>query len=473
MNYDYDLLVVGSGPAGEKGAAQAAFFGKKVLLIEKQPVLGGACVNTGTLPSKTLRETALYMSGFQQRKLYGVHCRFEAESVAVPDLMCRKQPVIDAEIDRINRNIARHAIELVHGTASFVDRQTLDILLPDGHKRRVTGRIILIAVGSRPARPPGFPWDAGDIEDSDSILKLDRMPASMIVVGGGVIGCEYAGMFQQLNVQVTLLDRGERLLPFLDEEMCAQLGLFFRTMGMQVVHKADIERTEAVKPRGVRVHLRGGERIEADKLLFAAGRVGNIDTLNLAAAGLTANERGQIKVDDHYRTAVENIYAVGDCIGIPALASVSMDQARVAMCDAFEWGYKRRVNPLLPMGIYSIPEISCVGVTEQDARVSGLEYSVGRASYRDNARGQIIGDVDGLLKIIIREPDRKLIGVHIIGDRATELIHIGLSHMHHGATADDLIDTVYNFPTLSECYKYAAYNSLGTKPHIGRGQTSA
>ncbi len=469
MDFEYDLLVIGSGPAGEKGAAQAAFFGKKVLLIEKQAVLGGACVNTGTLPSKTLRETALYMSGFQQRRLYGVHAHFTAEAVGVPDFMCRKQPVIDAEIDRINRNLARHKIELVHGAARFVDRHTLDIALHDGGTRRVTGRIILIAVGSRPARPPGFPWEAGDVEDSDSILKLDHMPGSMIVVGAGVIGCEYAGMFQQLNVQVTLLDRGDRLLPFLDEEMSSQLGLFFRSMGMNVVHGADIERTESRKPRGVRVILKNGQTFEADKLLFSAGRSGNTDALNLPAAGLHANERGHVKIDDHYRTDVENIYAAGDVIGIPALASVSMDQARVAMCDAFEFGYKRRVNPLLPMGIYSIPEVSCIGESEQSAKKSGVEYSIGIASYRDNARGQIAGDVDGLLKLVVRWPDRRLIGVHIIGDRATELIHVGMAHMHHGATVDDLIDTVYNFPTLSECYKYAAYSSLGKEAHKGGG----
>jgi NAD(P) transhydrogenase len=464
---DYDLVVIGSGPAGEKGAAQAAFFGKKVLLVEKQPVLGGACVNTGTLPSKTLRETALYMSGFQQRKLYGVHAHFGPEEVGVPDLMCRKQTVIDAEIDRIHRNLKRHGIQLATGTASFVDAHTLKIVAPDGGERRVTGQIILIAVGSRPVRPPGFPWEAGHVEDSDSILGLKKMPHSLTVVGAGVIGCEYAAIFQQLNVQVMLLDRGQRLLPFLDAEISNQLAASFRAMGMQIIHGAEIERTEARSPHGVHVLLRSGEGIGTEKLLFAAGRIGNTDSLNLAAAGLTANNRGHLEVDSTYCTSVDNIYAAGDCIGVPSLASASMDQARVAMCAAFEWGYKKRVNPLLPMGIYSIPEISCLGETEESAKKAGIEYSVGRAGYRDSARGQIAGDIDGLLKILVRAGDRKLIGVHIIGDRATELIHIGQAHMHHGATADDLIDTVYNFPTLSECYKYAAYASLGSAPHIG------
>jgi NAD(P) transhydrogenase len=459
--HDYDLLVIGSGPAGEKGAAAAAWFGKRVLLIERAPVLGGACVNTGTLPSKTLRETALYMSGIRQRQLYGMHARLSDAPVGAADLMCRKRPVIDAELDRINRNIARHRIELWRGTARFVDPHTLDVKGPDGAHRRASGDVVLVAVGSRPARPPEFPWDDGDVEDSDTILGIERLPHSLAVVGAGVIGCEYASMLQQLGVEVLLFDRGDRLLPFLDAEVSARLELFFRTMGMQVVHGARIERVEAVDPGGVVVHLPGQRPFEVDKLLFAAGRVANTDGLGLETVGVRTNERGQIRVDESFRTNTPSIFAAGDCIGVPALASVSMDQARVAVSEAFGFGYHPQVRSLLPMAIYGVPEVSFVGETEESARAAGVDYAVGTAVYRDNARGQIIGAVQGMLKLLVRRDDRRLIGVHIVGDLASELIHLGQSHLFHGATVDQLLQVVMNYPTLAECYKYAAFAAMG------------
>jgi NAD(P) transhydrogenase len=459
--YDFDLAVIGSGPAGEKAAAQAAWFGKRVVVIEKHTHVGGACVNTGTLPSKTLRETALYLTGFRQRGLYGFQLEVKRD-VSVPDFMCRQEPVCATELSRIQRNLERHNVPLERGAARFVDAHTLEIT-HQGQARRLTADAVLIAVGSTPYRPAQIPFSDPDVDDSDTILKLDRIPRAMVVLGGGVIGCEYASIFAALGVQVTLVEGRDRLLPFLDLEIAELLTRQLAAMGVELRFKAECTGVER-HASGLEVQLSTGEKLAAEKLLYAAGRSGNTAGLGLEALGVQPDKRGLLKVDQHYRVAGApggRIYAAGDVIGFPALASTSMEQGRVAACHAFDIAYKQRVSDHLPFGIYTIPEVSMVGESEQTAEQKGIDAVVGRARYRDNARGQIVGDLDGLLKLVFRADDKRLLGVHIIGERATELVHVGQMVIHYGGSIDDFIDEVFNYPTLAEMYKYAAYDGLG------------
>jgi NAD(P) transhydrogenase len=455
----YDLVVIGSGPAGEKGGAQAAYFGKKVALIEKGVHVGGACINTGTVPSKTLRETALYFSGLRQRGLYGIDYSLK-EGITIGDFMYRKDQVVVQERAKIRRNIANHHIDFYEGSAGILDPHTVEITPASGAAEKIKAEFILISTGSYPHRPADIPFDDKYVFDSDTILQMERIPKSMIVVGGGVIGSEYASIFTALGVKVSLIDGRERLLPFLDGEVSELLRAKLGSLGLQFYFQ-DRPQEITRKEGGVRMKLKSGRMVEAETALFAAGRRGNLKGLHLDQAGIQVNDRGYVEVNPHYQTTVPNIYAAGDCIGFPALASTSMEQGRVAVCHAFGLTYKQRVSSQLPMGVYTIPEISAIGETEETCKEKGIAYEVGRARYANNARGQIVGDLDGLLKLVFKREDRKLVGVHVIGENATELIHIGAMVMEGENRLEEFIDAVFNYPTLSEMYKYAAYDGLG------------
>ncbi len=457
----YDLVVIGSGPAGEKGAAQAAYFGKRVALIEREVVPGGAAANTGTLPSKTLRETALYLSGFRQRGLYGVSMTMK-DCVTARDFLYRERQVQQSEHRRILANLERHRVDLLHGAASFVDAHTLQVDQPDAAPVRITGDHVLIATGSHPFRPPVFPFHDVRVYDSDTILNLHDIPGRMLVVGGGVIGCEYACMFAALGIQVTLLEGRDRLLAFLDPDVAQLLTATMRGMGIDVRFEESVAGV-AASPTHLTATLASGHRLDTDTLLVAAGRSGNTATLNLPAAGLMAAKRGLIAVNAQYQTAVPHIYAAGDVIGFPALAATSMEQARVAMVHAFDLKYKTRVAPILPYGIYTIPECSMAGDTEAALTEQGVRFVSGVARYEANARGQIIGAQSGFLKLVFAFDTMRLLGVHAIGEQASELVHIGLVALHARAGADLFIETCFNYPTLGELYKYATYDALGKR----------
>ena len=458
MSHDFDLVVIGSGPAGEKGAAQAAYFGKRVAVIEKEPMPGGAAVHTGTLPSKTLRETALYLSGHRTGELYGIKVSLD-RARAVPRLLSRKDAVVNQEVTRIRDNLQRHKVTYMRGAARFVAANAIEVTGQDG-AWTVTYDHALIATGSVPFQPSNIPFADPDIDDSDTILQIDRMPESLTVMGGGVIGCEYASMFAALGVKVTLIEPREELLSFLDAEVSEALRVALVRLGVDVRLKTSGSEVQRDGDRIV-THLSTGERIATDKFLFAAGRSGATASLNLEAIGVKLGKRGYVEVDKEYRTSVPSIFAAGDVVGFPALASTSMEQARVAVCAAFGFAYKKGVSDLLPYGIYTIPEVSCVGLSEEDAKARGVDVVIGRGMYEDNARGKIIGDHDGMVKLIFDRATRKLLGANCIGDRATEIVHIGQGLILCGGTVDTLIDMVFNYPTLAECYKYAAYDALG------------
>jgi NAD(P) transhydrogenase len=455
----YDLIVIGGGPAGEKGAAQAAYFGKKVALIEESTQLGGACINTGTLPSKTLRESALYFSGLRQRGLYGIDYSLR-EGLTVHDFMHHKDEVVESERNMVRKNIAGHSIDLFIGKGQFESTKGVVVHSNQKEPEHLSADVFLVATGSRPHRPPEIPFDDKSVFDSDSILQMGRIPQSMAVVGGGVIGVEYASIFAALGVKVTLLDSRDRLLPFLDKELSELLRNRLEELGVKFYLNDRSTRFDRT-PDGIRIDLQSGARIETETALFAAGRRATIEGLGLENAGLTVNKRGYFEVNEFYQTSVSNIYAAGDVIGFPALASTSMEQGRIAVCHAFGFEYKKRLARMLPMGIYSIPEISSVGESEESCTEKKIPYAVGRGHYANNARAQITGDQHGLLKLVFRRDDRKLLGLHIIGESATELIHLGMLVLEIGGAVDLFIELVFNYPTLSEIYKYAAYDGLG------------
>ena len=455
----YDLVVIGCGPAGEKGAAQAAYFGKSVVVVDRAPNPGGAGINTGTVPSKTLRETALYFSGLRQRGLYGIDYSLK-DGLTIADFMYRERIVRENEWGIIRRNLKRHNIELIQGEASLVDPHTVLVRKPDGDQINLESEFILIATGSSPHRPPEVPFDNRIIYDSDSILHMDRIPNSMVIVGGGVIGSEYAGIFTALGVKVTLVDSRDRLLPFVDSEITKRLQAQLEKLGLQFLFN---DRVNAVKLQGDHVDLvlDGGETLSCEIALFAAGRQSNVQGLGLESLGVKLGNRGLILVNKRFQTTVRNIYAAGDVIGFPALASTSMEQARVAMVHAFKLRYKERVSSVLPLAIYTIPEISMVGLSEEDCTQKGIPYLVGRSYYEKSPRGQIIGDLSGMLKLVFSPSDKKILGIHHIGEMASELVHIGAHVMATGGTIDAFIHAVYNYPTLADSYKYAAYDGLG------------
>jgi NAD(P) transhydrogenase len=455
--YDFDLIVIGSGPAGEKGAAQAAYFGKKTAIIEKDPRVGGASVNTGTIPSKTLRETALYFTNLRQRGLYGIDYSLK-ETISIEALMYRKTHVVNNEWDLIYKNIDRHDIQLIFGTASFVDVHTVEVDL-NGTKERYTSKYFLIATGSLPNFPGDFPIDGKIVFDSDSIINMQQVPRSLTIIGAGTVGCEYASIFSALGIVVTLIESKPRLLSFLDLEIAKRLHAHMVDLGVTIRLGQSFDHLEKRENSAV-VHLSNGETLESEAVLIAAGRYGNTKNLNLAALQVKPTGHWNIPVNEHFQTAAPNVYAAGDVIGFPSLSSTSMEQGRVAMCHAFKLKYKKQVSPYIPLAVYTIPEISFVGMTEELLKKQGIPYCVGRAMYETNARGQIIGDLDGMVKLLFSPSDQKLLGVHIIGENASELIHLGMFVLSRGMTIDYFIQSVFNFPSLSEIYKYAAYDGL-------------
>jgi NAD(P) transhydrogenase len=459
MHEHYDLVVIGAGPAGEKGAAQAAYFGKRVCIIERAPKPGGAAINTGTVPSKALRETALYFSGLRQRGLYGVDYHVKPD-ITISDFMFRERAVVEAEWKLIDENLKKHGITQLQGAATFIDPNTVEVSRYGEESRRITGSVFLIATGSQPQQPTGIEVDGNVIVDSDSLLTLDKIPGSMVVIGGGVVGCEYACIFAALGVPVTIVTGRPRLLAHLDPEVSDALrAQMTGRLGVKVVVDTEVTHISVENDRAC-VRLATNEELYADCAMFCAGRIGASADLGLEAVGVETNSRGFIVVDEHYRTATSSIYAAGDVIGFPALASRSMEQARVAICHAFELRYKQAVANVIPYGVYTIPEIATVGMSEEQLTAQQVEYEVGRASYRVNARGQIIGETDGFVKLIFRASDQMLLGVSIVGEGAAELIHLAMACLTFKGTIDFFIQSVFNYPSLSEAYKYAAYDGL-------------
>ena len=455
----FDLIVIGSGPAGEKGAAQAAYFGKRVCLIERAPKPGGAAVNTGTIPSKTLRETALYFSGLRQRGLYGVDLTVK-QNITIGDFMHRERAVIETAWALIAENIEKHRITTLQGAARFIDDRTIEVTRYGIEPRVVTASVILVATGSSPLAPVGFAVDGEVIHDSDSLLTLQRIPPSMIVVGGGVIGCEYACIFAALGVRVTLINARSRLLAHLDHDVSDALRQSMTAkLGVNVIGNAEVKNVTVENGRA-QVTLNDGMVLAADAVLVSPGRVGNSASLGIEAVGVKVNDRGFILVDSNYQTAVPHIYAAGDIIGFPALASASMEQARVAICHAFDLKYKSAVSSVMPYGVWTIPEIATVGESEESLHARGLPYEIGRASFRLNPRGQIIGDVDGFVKIVFHPEDQRVLGVTVVGETACELIHIGMTVIAFEGTLDFFIQAAFNYPSLADAYKYAAYDGL-------------
>ncbi len=453
----YDLIVIGSGPAGEKGAEQAARFGKRVALVERAEHLGGAGINTGTVPSKTLRETALYFSGLQQRGLYGIDHSLRA-GLSVKEFMHREHVVVGTERRLVSRAVERQRIARIHGQASLVDPHVVRVSGPLG-EQEISGSVILIATGSSPFHPPDIPFDHTLICDSDSLLELKRIPATMAVLGGGVIGVEYASIFAALGVRITLIESHDRILPFVDTEIMQRLLSQLQAIGVELVLDRRMAGIRAAG-RSVELTLENASPRTFDMALIAAGRQSNTDGLGLEHVGIRLGERGLILVNENLQTSVDNIYAAGDVIGFPALAATSMEQARVAMTHAFGKGYEDRLSPVLPLAVYAIPEISMVGLTEDECKIRNVPHLIGRGTYADSARGQIIGDMSGMVKLIFSPADKKLLGAHIIGEQASELIHVASHVLVKGGTLDEFAQAVYNYPTLSELYKAAAFDGL-------------
>jgi NAD(P) transhydrogenase len=453
----FDMIVLGTGPAGQRAAIQAAKAGKKVAVVEKRDVVGGVCINTGTIPSKTLREAVLHLSGYQYQNLYGVNYRVK-EKITMPDLVFRVQHVIKTEVDVTYSQLARNNVETFFGCASFVDPHTVRI-----SNGRTTlehqGDHFIIAVGTKPAVSSKVPLNDRNIINSDQIMMLKEIPKTLIVVGGGVIGVEYACMFATLGVRVILVEKRPRLLEFADQEMVEALSYHLRDSRVTMRLNEEVASVEEMPDGSVVANLESKKKIYGDALLYAVGRQGNVDDLNLPAAGLEADGRGRIKVDAEFRTAQPHIFAVGDVIGFPSLASVSMEQGRIAAGQVC--GLKIQSNPATyPYGIYTIPEISFTGKTEEQLTDDDVPYEVGVAYYREIARGQIRGDTTGRLKLIFNRETREILGVHIIGEGASELLHIGQAVMILKGKMDYFLETVFNYPTLAECYKAAAFNGL-------------
>jgi NAD(P) transhydrogenase len=455
---EYDLVVIGSGPGGQKAAIAAAKLGKSVAVIERSRMLGGVCVNTGTIPSKTLREAVVYLTGMNQRELYGASYRVK-EKITPGDLLARTQHVINKEIDVVRSQLMRNRIELYVGHGRFVDEHTILVEDPSRAERiTVGGRNIVIATGTKPARPPGVEFDEERVLDSDGILDLKFIPSSMVVVGAGVIGIEYASMFAALGTKVTVVEKRESMLEFCDPEVVEALRFHLRDLAVTFRFGEEVTAVD-VGSSGTVTTLASGKQIPGETVMYSAGRQGQTDHLDLANAGLEADSRGRIFVDDEFRTKVDHIYAVGDVIGFPALAATSMDQGRLAAYHAFGEPAKG-MTELQPIGIYSIPEVSYVGATEVQLTKDAIPYEVGVSRYRELARGQIAGDSYGMLKLLVSTEDLRLLGVHIFGTNATEMVHIGQAVMGCGGTVEYLVDAVFNYPTFSEAYKVAALDVM-------------
>ena len=461
-DYDYDMVVIGSGPAGQRAAIQAAKLNKRVAIVERKAVVGGLCINTGTIPSKTLREAVLYLSGYRERALYGESYSVK-QNITMEDLLFRSDHVVRNEIDVTRHQLNRNRVELILANASFIDPHTVSINQVDRRGQMdLSAANVVIATGTTCTMDPHIPFDGQRVFTSDDILTLDRLPRTLAVVGAGVIGLEYASIFAALGVRVTIIDKRAHLLPFIDGEIMDTLVYQLRQSRVTLRLGEEVGGMDTIEDENgahVKIHLDSGKQIITEKALYSIGRTGATESLNLEAAGLAADNRGRLKVNSSYQTEVSNIYAVGDVIGFPSLAATSMEQGRLAACDAF--GVESQSLPeLFPYGIYSIPEISTVGANEEELTEQEIPYEVGKAQYREIARGQIIGDQTGLLKLIFHLDTHKLLGVHIIGENASELIHIGQAVLAYGGKVDYFVNTVFNYPTLAECYKTAAFDGI-------------
>ena len=455
--HKYDLIVIGSGPAGQRAAIQAGKAGRRVVVVEQREIVGGVCITTGTIPSKTMREAVLYLSGYQYQGIYGINYRVK-EKITMADLGFRINQVIKTEADVIRDQLNRNGIMVETGVASFLDPTHVRVVNSRGQGDLEAPNII-IATNTRPAASPTVKINGRNIINSDQILDMPEMPRTLIVVGGGVVGVEYACMFSVLGVRVTLIEKRPRLLEFADLEMVEALSYHLRDQRVTMRLNEEVVSVEEQATGGVVARLKSNKVVSADALLYAVGRQGNVESLNLAAAGLEADSRGRIAVDSEYRTKVPGIFAAGDVIGFPSLASVSMEQGRMAAAAAF--GLQVHTHAAsYPYGIYTIPEMSFVGKTEEQLTEEDVPYEVGLAYYRETARGQIRNDTTGRLKLIFHRETREILGVHIIGDEASELVHIGQAAMALKGTINYFVDTVFNYPTLAECYKQAAFNGI-------------
>jgi NAD(P) transhydrogenase len=467
----YDCIVIGTGPAGQKGAIQAAKLGKRVAIIEKNQVLGGAQINTGTIPSKALREAVLHLTGAGKQGLFGQACRVK-KHITIADLVSFSQRVIRHEWDVIRSQFDRNGVELIWGKARFVGPNELAIHGPDGDEHISADRFLL-GVGTRPARPENVPFNTQTVFTSDEVMHLERLPKTMIVVGGGVIGTEYACIMATLGVQVTLIEGRNKVIGFLDQEIADAFQYFMRQSGITLRLGEKVDKIQEIDLQNGTLHhlveaqLESGKRLHAETLLYAVGRQGVCRELGLEAVGVKFDDRERLQVNDHYQTNVEHVYAAGDVIGFPSLASTSMEQGRRAICHAFDCGDVENYNTsLFPYGIYAVPEISMVGKTEEQLTEEGIPYESGIAHYREIARGQLLGDELGMLKLLIHQDTHKILGVHVIGTGATELIHIGQAVMALDGDAEFFVNNVFNFPTLAECYKVAAYHGLNKLNHV-------
>jgi NAD(P) transhydrogenase len=462
--YDYDLLVIGSGPGGQKAAIAAAKLGRNVAVVERTNMIGGVCLNTGTIPSKTLREAVLYLTGANQHEMYGQSYRVK-EEITIADLAARTQHVVGREIDVVRSQLSRNRVSILNGTGYFADPHLVEVT-DGGRRQQASAEAIVIATGTRPARPASVEFDDRTIIDSDGIVNLERVPRSMVVAGAGVIGIEYASMFAALGTKVTVVEQRDRMLEFCDIEVVEALKYHLRDLAVTFRFGETVASVEA-RPEGAIASLKSGKKIPADVVMYSAGRQGMSDELNLSAAGLTADLRGRIEVDDYFRTAVPHIYAVGDVIGFPALAATSMEQGRLAAHHACGEPLPA-LGQAPPIGIYSLPEISFIGRTEDQLTADSVPFEVGVSRYRELARGQIIGDSYGVLKLLVSMEDRTLLGVHVFGTNATELVHIGQAVMGCGGTVDYLVEAVFNYPTLAESYKVAALDATNKMRQIAR-----
>jgi NAD(P) transhydrogenase len=453
----YDLIVIGSGPGGQRAAIQGAKAGKRVAIIEKQSAIGGVCINTGTIPSKTMREAVLHLSGFYSKNFYGAN-RGAAANITMTDVLFRVQRVVENEVGVTQDQLKRNGVDMIHGTGKFTDPHHIRVANGNGFAD-FEAEYIVIATGTKPAENPKVPINGRNIIDSDQILSMPQIPRTLIVVGGGVIGVEYACMFATLGVRVIIVEKRPRLLEFADTEMVEALSYQMRDHRATMRLNEEVESVEELPDGKVAANLVSKKRINADALLYAVGRHGNVDRLDLAAAGIESDNRGRIKVDADFRTVQPHIFAVGDVIGFPSLASVSMEQGRIAAARAF--GLPVQTDPdSYPYGIYTIPQISFIGKTEEQLTDADVPYEVGVAYYREIARGQIAGHTDGRLKILFHRETLELLGVHIFGENAAELLHIGQAVFKLKGKITYFVDTVFNYPTLAECYKTAAFNGL-------------
>jgi len=453
----YDLVVIGSGPAGQKGAIAAAKLGKKVAVVDRKGMLGGVSLHTGTIPSKTMREAVMYMTGFRQRAFYGSGYSLK-ERVSKEDLSARVRTVLERELEVVRHQFRRNEVTVIQGSACFLDPHTI-VAPTDAGDALLSAEKILIACGTRPARDPMIPFDGQTVIDAGELESLAEIPKDLIVVGAGVIGIEYASMCAALEVRVTIIEQRAEMLDFVDREIVEHLQYHLRDLGVIFRLGEKVLSVEKDSRGAVVATLESGKTVAGTALLYAVGRQSNADLLNLEAAGVPIDKRGRIGVNEHFQTAIPHIYAAGDVIGFPALAATSMEQGRLAACHMFGAHSTNSASPL-PYGVYTIPEISMIGKTERQLTEEKIPYEVGIARYEELARGQILGDQTGRLKLLFDPRDLKLLGIHIIGEGATELVHIGQAIMNTGATIEYFRDTVFNYPTLAEAYKVAALNGL-------------